>query len=202
MTTVKDAFEFIEPKLKNMMFTLERIADVEYSFDAPEWIDPEQFIEDYIKQSESGWMTFKTVITWEKGHNRFSNDLFDPETHEIVANKGDVIDTLYFSRKALKRILDNIIANAMAHGFTETTRNDYQLRFSWHTKGTNLVVEIENNGIQFLQIEILLRCWNMVCLVLCIKMAIMALVAMKLTTSCVDTKAKLKLYQHQIKILL
>ena len=146
MTTVKDAFEFIEPKLKNMMFTLERIADVEYSFDAPEWIDPEQFIEDYIKQSESGWMTFKTVITWEKGHNRFSNDLFDPETHEIVANKGDVIDTLYFSRKALKRILDNIIANAMAHGFTETTRNDYQLRFSWHTKGTNLVVEIENNG--------------------------------------------------------
>lgn len=146
MTTVKDAFEFIEPKLKNMMFTLERIADVEYSFDAPEWIDPEQFIEDYIKQSESGWMMFKPIITWEKGHNRFSSDLFDPETHEILANKSDVIDTLYFSRKALKRILDNIVANAMAHGFTESTRNDYQLRFSWHTEGTNLVVEIENNG--------------------------------------------------------
>ena len=145
-TTVQEAFEFIGPNLKNMMVTLEHIADVEYSFGNPEWIDPEKFIEDYIAQGESGWLNFKPVINWEKGHNQFGSDLHDPETHEIIAHEGDAFAQLFFSKKAFTHILNNVVANAVAHGFTDTTRSDYVLRFSWHHEGMNLVVEIENNG--------------------------------------------------------
>ena len=146
MTTVKDAFEFIGPKLKNMMYTLDRIADVEYSFDNASWINPEQFIEDYISQNESGWLNFKPVITWNKGDNLLKQNIIAPLTRELVARKGDPKSELFFSKDALKHILNNVVANAVSHGFTDTNRNDYQLRFSWHEEGTSIVVEVENNG--------------------------------------------------------
>ena len=145
-TTVKEAFEFIEPNLKNMMVTLEHIADVEYSFDNPQMIDPERFLEAYVAQKESGWLNFKPIINWKKGSNQFGNDVRDPETGSMIAYADDPVAVLYFSKDALMRVLDNIVANAIAHGFTDSTRNDYKLRFSWHTDGMNLVVVVENNG--------------------------------------------------------
>ena len=145
-TTVKEAFEFIEPNLKNMMVTLEHIADVEYSFDNPQMIDPERFIEAYVAQKESGWLNFKPIINWKKGNNQFGNDVRDPETGNMIAYADDPISVLYFSKDAFKRVLDNVVANAIAHGFTDSNRNDYKLRFSWHTDGMNLVVVVENNG--------------------------------------------------------
>jgi signal transduction histidine kinase len=145
-TTVKEAFEFIEPNLKNMMVTLEHIADVEYSFDNPQMIDPERFIEAYVAQKESGWLNFKPIINWKKGNNQFGNDVRDPETGSMIAYADDPISVLYFSKDAFKRVLDNVVANAIAHGFTDSSRNDYKLRFSWHTDGMNLVVVVENNG--------------------------------------------------------
>ena len=145
-TTVKEAFEFIEPNLKNMMVTLEHIADVEYSFDNPQMIDPERFIEAYVAQKESGWLNFKPIINWKKGNNQFGNDVRDPKTGNMIAYADDPISVLYFSKDAFKRVLDNVVANAIAHGFTDSNRDDYKLRFSWHTDGMNLVVEVENNG--------------------------------------------------------
>ena len=145
-TTVKEAFEFIEPNLKNMMVTLEHIADVEYSFDNPQMIDPERFIEAYVAQKESGWLNFKPIINWKKGNNQFGNDVRDPETGNMIAYADDPISVLYFSKDAFKRVLDNVVANAIAHGFTDSNRNDYKLRFSWHTDGMNLIVVVENNG--------------------------------------------------------
>ena len=63
-TTVKEAFEFIDKNIKDMMPALEHIADVEYSFNKPEWIDPERFIEGYITKKGNGWLNFKPSVTW------------------------------------------------------------------------------------------------------------------------------------------
>jgi len=145
-TTAKAAFEYIGPSLSNMMVTLEHIADVEYSFGNVEGIDPEQFIEKYIAKHENGWLNFKPVITWKKGHNLATNDVKDPKTGSIILRKGTPLHLLHFAQDALERILNNIISNAKAHGFTDASRKDYQLRFSWHADGIAVVVEIENNG--------------------------------------------------------
>ena len=145
-TTAKGAFEYIEPNLKNMMFTLEHIADVEYSFGNVEGINPEEFIEDYIAEYETGWLNFKPVVTWEKGHNLVANDVKDPKTGNIILRKGTPAHLLHFAKDALEHIFNNIISNAIAHGFTDENRKDYQLRFSWYSDGLAVIVEIENNG--------------------------------------------------------
>lgn len=145
-TTAKEAFEYIEPNLKNMMFTLEHIADVEYSFGNVEGIDPEEFIEDYIAKHENGWLNFKPVVTWKKGHNLVANDVKDPKTGNIILQKGTPAHQLHFAKDALEHIFNNIISNAIAHGFTDENRKEYQLRFSWYSDGLAVIVEIENNG--------------------------------------------------------
>lgn len=144
--TVRSKFDYLSSKFADLMKVVDHIADVEYSFDDPQWIDPEQFIEDYVIHNASGWPNVKPIINWEKGHNRLKADLLDPLAQTVIAHKGSVICQLYFSKMALKRVFDNVTNNALAHGFTDSTRSDYQLRFSWQTDGLNLTIVIENNG--------------------------------------------------------
>ena len=54
--------------------------------------------------------------------------------------------SLWFPKDALVRVLNNIISNAKSHAFIDESRKDYQLRFSWHTEGITIKLEIENNG--------------------------------------------------------
>ena len=152
-TTVRDAFEYLSKGLKGMMPVLEHIADVEYSFNKPEWIDPELFIEDYIAKKEKGWLNFKPVITWEKGNNQAKGDGYaftniQPSRIELALKKGQSIRQFLFPKDALEHIFKNIISNAQSWAFNDKSREDYQLKFSWHIgdKGKTLVIEIENNG--------------------------------------------------------
>ena len=145
-TTVSEAFVFISKNLKNMMPALEHIAAVDYSFDKPKWIDPELFIEEFIKRNENGWLHFKPIMTCEHGHNQVAEDFKDPSSGDIILPKGSSICQFLFPKDALERVFNNIISNAESHGFEIKTCNDYQLRFSWHTDGIALVVEIDNNG--------------------------------------------------------
>lgn len=145
-TTVHEAFEFLSQSIKDMMPALEHIADVEYSFSKPEWIDPETFVEGYIKSNEKGWLNFKPILSWEKGHNQAVEDIKDLTSGEIILHKGDSIDQFLFPKDALERVFRNIISNAQSHGFIDKIRKDYLLKFSWHMDGMALIVEIENNG--------------------------------------------------------
>ena len=144
--TVREAFEFISQGLKDMMPALDYITSVEYSFAKPEWIDPEKFIEEYIKINKKGWLNFKPIMTWEQGHNQAVEDLKDPSSGDIVLRKGDSLNLFLFPKDALERVFKNIISNAKAHGYIDKSRTDYQLRFSWHMDGMALVVGIDNNG--------------------------------------------------------
>ena len=150
-TTVKDAFEYLSMATKDLLVKLDHIADVEYTFTKPEWINPEEFVESYIQKHENGWVNFKPVVTWEKGHNLAVKDVKikdseNPLKEIIVLKKGEPLHVMQFPKDALKQILDNIVSNAMSHGFKDESRNDYQLRFSWETDGFDLKICVENNG--------------------------------------------------------
>ena len=145
-TTVREAFDFLKQNIKDMMPALEHIADVEYAFRKPEWIDPEIFIEDYIFQHENGWLNFKPIMTWENGHNIAKEDIKNPSNGEIILQKGQSINQFYFPQDALEQVFKNIISNAQAWAFDDQSREDYQLRFSWHMHSAALIIEIENNG--------------------------------------------------------
>lgn len=144
-TTVKDAFEYLSRATKDLLVKLDHIADVEYTFAKPERINPEEFIENYIQKHENGWVNFKPVVSWTKGHNLADNDIKDL-SGEIILHKGEPIHLIMFPKDALKQILDNIVSNAISHGFIDESINDYQLRFSWETDGFDLKICVENNG--------------------------------------------------------
>ncbi len=144
-TTVKDAFEYLSMATKDLLVKLDHIADVEYTFTKPEWINPEEFVESYIQEHEDGWVSFKPVVKWAKGHNLADKDLTDL-SGETILHKGEPIYTMMFPRDALKQILDNIVSNAISHGFIDKSYHNYQLRFSWETDGTALKMCVENNG--------------------------------------------------------
>ena len=144
-TTVKDAFEYLSMATKDLLVKLDHIADVEYTFTKPEWINPEEFVESYIQKHENGWVNFKPVVSWTKGHNLADKDIKDL-SGEIILHKGEPIHLIMFPKDALKQILDNIVSNAISHGFIDESINDYQLRFSWETDGSDLKICVENNG--------------------------------------------------------
>lgn len=146
-TTVQDAFEYLSKNIDEMMPVLNHIADIEYTFSEPEMIDPEKIIDNYISDHEKGWLNFKPVITWEKGHNLAKFDIKDPSTGALILKKGEAIHQFLFPIDALvDKVFNNIISNAQSHAFTDETRKDYKLKFSWHTDGTSLIIEVENNG--------------------------------------------------------
>ena len=144
--TVRDAFEFLSDRFDTMAYRLDHIADVEYDFSKPEWVDPEGFIEKYIEKNKLGWISFMPKCSWEKGHNLAKEDIKEPTTGNVIIKKGEPLQKLFFSRDALERVISNIVSNAQSHGFTDEKRSDYILRFSWHLEGTALIMEIENNG--------------------------------------------------------
>ena len=125
--TVQEAFDFISKNFRDGMVKLEHIAEIDYSFEEPEWIVPDEFIENYIAKKRSEWQNFKPF-------------------HENKKEK-DNPKKFLFPKDALERIFNEIIANAQAHGFTDRTRKDYLVKFSWYAAGLSLVIEIENNGV-------------------------------------------------------
>ena len=145
-TTVRRAFEFLYQHINDMMPALDHIADVEYTFNKPEWIDPEIFIEGYISKNDNGWLNFKSIVDWKKGNNQADDNIYDDNPVKMVMRKGDSWDQFLFPKDALERIFNNIISNAQAHGFTDDVRSNYVIKFSWHIDGTSLIIEIENNG--------------------------------------------------------
>ena len=145
-TTVGEVFDGISQKLNDMMPALDHIADIDYSFGLSEWIDQEAFINDYITKNENGWLNFMPIKDWIPGENTLRTDIKDPKTNRIINKKGEPIDMLFFPKRALEKVLDNIVANAMAHGFTDTNRNDYHLKFSWEKNDFSLIIKVENNG--------------------------------------------------------
>lgn len=144
-TTVRDAFDYIYDRIKRMMPVLEHIAEVEYTFGEPEWIDPECFIENYISDNEKGWLNFTPIVTWKKGNNLSKRNICNEEG-DVLISEGMPLNKLRFPKDALEKVFDNIVSNAKAWGFNDENRKDYQLKFSWHIDSTSLVLVIENNG--------------------------------------------------------
>lgn len=145
-TTVGGVFDSVSQKLKDIMPVMEHIADVKYDFGSSEWIDPEDFLDDYIARNENSWLNFKPMKDWAHGQNKYKKDIVDSKTGKTLKKEGESIHKLFFTKKALEIVLDNIVSNAKSHGFTDKERKNYLLKFSWEIVDFNLEIRVENNG--------------------------------------------------------
>lgn len=143
-TTVADVFEYLDSRLKTIQTKLAAIADVDIDYGEPKHIDPQAFIKSYIAKHVAEWTNF--VPKSPQDTNLATEDIISPYDGEVILKKGEPITTLVFPEAALEHVFNNIVSNAMAHGFKDATRSNYKLRFAWFTEGTSVVIQIENNG--------------------------------------------------------
>ena len=64
---------------------------------------------------------------------------------EFIVLKDEAMDLIIFSEEALAIIFDNIISNAVAHGFTDPDK-EYIIHIDFEAEGTDFVLSISNNG--------------------------------------------------------
>ena len=112
----------ISEYLNEALIQVDNLADVEYDWGDPVKINPQEFIEQYD-------VTHRSTLY-----------------HISVQGQKDEKKYIKFPRKALQRIFDDIFANAIAHGFTDESRSDYQIQMDWNIVDGDVVIAISNNG--------------------------------------------------------
>lgn len=125
--------ELIQRKLR--AFTIDD--DVQYK---EEFVPLSDFILDYMNDHKSTEFEFKysDVIKLR---------ILDICSHSPVhILEGHQSDEVFFSKRALEVIFDNIIFNAVAHGFEGIHDRKNIIKITTYTHGTTYVIEIANNG--------------------------------------------------------
>lgn len=142
--TVGEAMEIMRLRLRTICNRVANLSD-EQDWGKCEIIEPQMFIEEYERTHHDS--KFKFEHLWEEFEtNSFTKDVFDKKTGKLLFHKGESMNAALFPKKALQQVFDNIVANACAHGFTDSARKDYVIQTSWTTDGLSLLIEIANNG--------------------------------------------------------
>ena len=138
--TIADAMSYISEHLSIIGERIAHLSD-EQDWGNCEAIDMKQFLEEYEKQHKG--FAFKYT---------HSEDFIDywlvsyTLNDKFLRKKGEPINPVWFPRKALTQIFDNIVANARVHGFKDKKRQDYVIRTSRDIDGPNMIIKISNNG--------------------------------------------------------
>lgn len=142
--TVGEAMETLRSRLRTICDRVAKLSD-EQDWGKCEIIEPQTFIEEYEREHQDSKFRFKHL--WEDFEtNCFTKDVFDKKTGKLLFHKGESVNAAWFPKRALQQVLDNIVANACAHGFTDTTYQDNVIQTNWTTDGLNLIIEVANNG--------------------------------------------------------
>lgn len=125
------------------------IADASYNWGGIEWIGLPLYTAEYIQQHNSpNYLLFdsndKTYSSLTKGYGVRGFLRIHPDSY--ADNEELPLENVKFPRKALDRILDNIIANAVSHGFIDNTRDDYKICFDRKEEDGAVALYISNNG--------------------------------------------------------
>ena len=127
------------------MSTLQRQVD-SLQFEKPDWgkdveINPYKFINDYIASHSTPAVRMVNV----GNDNSVDYPEIDDETGYVKYVHTDAADIFYAPFRLLERIFNNIVANAIAHGFTADSTNN-EIRFDWKEEDGEIVITIANNG--------------------------------------------------------
>lgn len=154
-TSAKDIFEKLTrttEKLQKEILALDSSYGMEKDVEDIALAD---FLDDYIQKNV--WSGFE--IIWDSWAHRYTKDLpmveFDESDEyrikartipgEFIIKAGDPMEYISGTYRCLETIMDNIIANARAHGFKWQDKT-YKIRFDISTSGDQVILYVSNNG--------------------------------------------------------
>ena len=153
-TTVGDIYSNIQDSLKTLQTEIAAL-DSSYGLEKDaKTFALADFLDSFCNKSYPGY-----ELIWNSQPHRYKQDLKHIEIDdrdldnikayvhegEYIVKAGDPMDYIHFPEKALETILENIIANAVAHGFTDPQKH-YQIKFNIERDGTKVVLFVSNNG--------------------------------------------------------
>lgn len=153
-TTVGDIYSNIQDSLKTLQTEIAAL-DSSYGLEKDaKTFALADFLDSFCNKSCPGY-----ELIWNSQSHRYQQDLKhieiddrDPDNikttvyeDDYIIRAGDPMDYIHFPEKALETILENIIANAVAHGFTDPQKH-YQIKFDIERDGTTVVLFVSNNG--------------------------------------------------------
>lgn len=105
-------------------------------------INPFKFINSYISTHSNPEIRMVNVGP----DNIVDFPYYDEETGETIQIHDEDGDIFYAPERLVERIFNNIVANAIAHGFPNEKPNK-EIRFDWKTEEGNIIITIANNGL-------------------------------------------------------
>ena len=121
--SVSSKFDTITNLITSISKFVEHLADIDYSWGPDVEINMYSFINEYIKKNTS-----QDFVMYNSSAS---------ENEESI---------IYAPTRAIEQIFQNIISNAQEHGFTDSSRLDYQIKFEVYQEDGNVIVVISNNG--------------------------------------------------------
>ena len=121
--SVSSKFDTITNLIASINKFVEHLADIDYSWGPDVEINLSSFVDEYIKKNS----THDFLM--------YNSTTIDSEDYYIMA-----------PIRAIEQVFHNIVSNANAHGFTDSTRSDYQIKFEVYEEDGNIIVVISNNG--------------------------------------------------------
>ena len=151
---VSDVFDNIDTAIQLLSRQISTF-DVGYGMKATTNIALADFIDDYIEnhpypnvryefQSEQYRSQTDLPATEIDDSNPLSIKVTE-RTNDYILRKGDAIEYVEFNNDALTIIIDNIVSNAVSHGFIDKDKV-YIIRFEIKHEGSNCYLLISNNG--------------------------------------------------------
>lgn len=121
--SVAEQIEAIDNLIKLAAQQVENLAEVKVNVKS-DTFNPAQFIVDYLR--------------------RYQSNLYLPVIEFADMESKD--DVITFPRVMLEQIFNNIVSNAGEYGFHNTETPGNKIRFRCYKEGSNVVIEIANNG--------------------------------------------------------
>lgn len=123
---IADIWKKIGGDISMICQQVEHLADENHDWGEEEDIDLKAFISDY-QQSHA-------IDKFKFAQTEFNVDQYNP------------LKPFRIPKKALTQVLDNILSNAVQHGFSSDGRNDYEVKFVVNAEEKSGSIHIFNNG--------------------------------------------------------
>lgn len=138
--SVGELINSISTNIRTIDKQAQHLTEVEYDWGEVEEFFLQDFIVEYITKHKSTQFSFLFLnenSVWMKG--RYA-DISEYWYGEVVPNR-----KLKMPKNALKQVFDNIVSNAVSHGFTQHGKT-YYIDFDYEYEFDDIVLEISNNG--------------------------------------------------------
>lgn len=140
--SVKDLMDSIGYAVSTLQRQVEALRLEKSDWGKETAINPFKFINSYISTHSNPEIRMVNVGP----DNIVDFPYYDEKTGETIQIHDEDGDIFYAPERLVERIFNNIVANAMAHGFSDERLNK-EIRFDWQSEEGNVIITIANNGL-------------------------------------------------------